>query len=70
MQDVEAPPLITITRLQKELDTWHANNPGPIENLAGYRGFLEKIGYLVTPPAGAKTPSDSIGSGTSCSWSR
>jgi malate synthase len=38
-------------RLQKELDTWHKANPGPIRDMAAYRGFLEQIGYLVQPPA-------------------
>ncbi|MCG2595742.1 malate synthase G [Ramlibacter sp. XY19] len=47
-------------RLQNELNTWHANNPGPITDLAGYRGFLEKIGYLVTPPAGAKATTANV----------
>jgi len=41
-------------RLQTELDTWHKANPGPIRDMTAYRGFLEKIGYLVPPPAGAK----------------
>jgi malate synthase len=41
-------------RLQAELDTWHKANPGPIRDMAAYRGFLEQIGYLVPPPAGAK----------------
>jgi malate synthase len=41
-------------RLQSELDTWHKANPGPIRDMAAYRGFLEQIGYLVPPPAGAK----------------
>ncbi|MDP3228656.1 MAG: malate synthase G [Acidovorax sp.] len=38
-------------RLQTELDTWHKANPGPIQNMVAYRGFLEKIGYLVPQPA-------------------
>ena len=38
-------------RLQAELDRWHKANPGPIRDMAAYRGFLEKIGYLVPPPA-------------------
>jgi malate synthase len=38
-------------RLQREIDAWHQENPGPIRDTAAYRGFLEKIGYLV--PAGA-----------------
>jgi malate synthase len=37
-------------RLQAELDTWHKANPGPIRDMAAYRGFLESIGYLVPPP--------------------
>ena len=38
-------------RLQKELDTWHAANPGPIKDMRAYRAFLERIGYLVPQPA-------------------
>jgi malate synthase len=41
-------------RLQSELDRWHKANPGPIRDMAAYRGFLEKIGYLVPPPAGGQ----------------
>lgn len=37
-------------RLQTELDTWHKANPGPIADMKAYRGFLEKIGYLVPQP--------------------
>jgi len=37
-------------RLQTELDTWHKSNPGPIIDMAGYRSFLSRIGYLVEPP--------------------
>ncbi|CAN7532087.1 malate synthase G [Polaromonas sp. LjRoot131] len=37
-------------RLQTELDTWHKANPGPIADMAAYRGFLESIGYLVPQP--------------------
>ena len=38
-------------RLQKELDTWHRANPGPITDMRAYRTFLERIGYLVPQPA-------------------
>jgi malate synthase len=38
-------------RLQAELDAWHQAHPGPIADMAAYRGFLERIGYLVPPPA-------------------
>jgi malate synthase len=31
-------------RLQTELDHWHRSNPGPIRDMAAYRGFLESIG--------------------------
>ena len=41
-------------RLQTELDTWHKANPGPIKDMVAYRGFLEKIGYLVPQPADVK----------------
>ena len=47
-------------RLQAELDTWHKANPGPIRDMAAYRGFLEKIGYLVPPPAGAKSTTSNV----------
>ena len=38
-------------RLQKELDTWHRANPGPIQDMRAYRAFLERIGYLLPEPA-------------------
>jgi malate synthase len=47
-------------RLQSELDTWHKANPGPIRDMAAYRGFLEQIGYLVPPPAGAKATTTNV----------
>ncbi len=37
-------------RLQTEMDNWHKANPGPIQNMAAYRTFLESIGYLVPVP--------------------
>ncbi len=37
-------------RLQSEMDAWHKANPGPINDMKAYRGFLEKTGYLVPPP--------------------
>jgi malate synthase len=37
-------------RLQTELDDWHRAHPGPIADMAGYRAFLERIGYLVPAP--------------------
>ena len=45
-------------RLQSELDAWHSAHPGPIAagnstgaGMAAYRAFLQRIGYLQTPPA-------------------
>jgi malate synthase len=47
-------------RLQLELDAWHQKNPGPIRDMAAYRGFLEKIGYLVPPPQGARATTANV----------
>jgi malate synthase len=47
-------------RLQAELDTWHTANPGPIRDMKGYRAFLEKIGYLVPQPKGAKATTTNV----------
>ena len=47
-------------RLQTELDAWHAKHPGPIRNMAKYRAFLEKIGYLVPVPAKTKLTTTKI----------
>src|SRR6187549_937595 len=47
-------------RLQAELDAWHQKNPGPIRDMAAYRGFLEQIGYLVPPPQGAQATTANV----------
>jgi malate synthase len=47
-------------RLQAEMDRWHQAHPGPIRDMAAYRGFLEQIGYLVPPPAGAKATTANV----------
>ena len=47
-------------RLQTELDTWHKANPGPIKDMVAYRGFLEKIGYLVPQPADVKATTANV----------
>ncbi len=47
-------------RLQWKMDTWHKANPGPIRDIAAYRAFLESIGYLVPPPAGAKATTTQV----------
>ncbi|WP_148252481.1 malate synthase G [Aidingimonas lacisalsi] len=38
-------------RLQDALDAWHRDNPGPVSDMAAYRAFLERIGYLVEAPS-------------------
>ena len=47
-------------RLQAALDDWHKAHPGPIRNMKAYRGFLEKIGYLVPQPAGFKVTTRNV----------
>ena len=47
-------------RLQKELDTWHQAHPGPVTDMAGYRKFLETIGYLVPQPADAQATTTNV----------
>ncbi len=47
-------------RLQTELDTWHKAHPGPITDMAGYRKFLETIGYLVPAPQGAQATTANV----------
>ncbi|WP_077034298.1 malate synthase G [Pelomonas sp. KK5] len=47
-------------RLQVELDAWHKAHPGPIADMPAYRAFLEKIGYLVPVPAGAKATTENV----------
>src|SRR4051812_39332080 len=47
-------------RLQAEIDRWHKAHPGPIRDMAGYRKFLEEIGYLVPHPKGAKATTTNV----------
>ena len=47
-------------RLQTELDAWHKAQPGPIADMPAYKAFLEKIGYLVPVPAGAKATTTNV----------
>src|SRR5438105_443900 len=47
-------------RLQSEIDAWHKAHPGPIADMPAYRGFLERIGYLVPPPAGVKASTANV----------
>ena len=47
-------------RLQTELDAWHTANPGEIKDMAAYKAFLTKIGYLVPVPADTKTTTANV----------
>ena len=47
-------------RLQSELDHWHKAHPGPIKDTPAYRGFLEKIGYLVPAPISVKATTTNV----------
>jgi malate synthase len=47
-------------RLQTELDQWHSAHPGPIQDMAAYRAFLEKIGYLVPEPKKVKATTKNV----------
>ncbi|MFM1908105.1 MAG: malate synthase [Pseudomonadota bacterium] len=47
-------------RLQTELDAWHKSHPGPIADMAAYRAFLEKIGYLVPQPDKVKATTTKV----------
>ena len=37
-------------RIQKAIDDWHKDNPGPIKDQAVYQAFLRDIGYLADEP--------------------
>ena len=47
-------------RLQTEMDAWHKAHPGPIADMPAYRAFLEKIGYLLPSPKGAKATTTNV----------
>jgi malate synthase len=47
-------------RLQTEIDAWHKAHPGPIADMPAYRGFLERIGYLVAQPADVKASTANV----------
>ena len=47
-------------RLQLELDKWHRANPGPIQDMGAYRGFLQSIGYLLPAPGDVKATTANV----------
>ena len=47
-------------RLQSEIDAWHLAHPGPITDMPAYRGFLERIGYLLPVPAQVKCTAQQV----------
>jgi len=47
-------------RLQAELDSWYRQNPGAVKDAAGYRAFLEKIGYLKPVPDSVAVKTDRV----------
>ena len=51
---INASLLAERERLQHELDAWHQKHTGPIKNKKVYKGFLQKIGYLVPEPRTVK----------------
>jgi len=46
--------------LQAKLDDWHRAHPGPIGDMAGYRAFLESIGYLQPQPSGVRAGTQNV----------
>ncbi len=52
--------LVERDRLQGALDSWHRAHPGPIRSMKAYRSFLQKIGYLVPPPADFKATTRNV----------
>ncbi|MDO9025043.1 malate synthase G [Zwartia sp.] len=47
-------------RLQAEMDAWHRNHPGPIQDMNAYRTFLTSIGYLAPVPSNARATTTNV----------
>ncbi|MEY2654889.1 MAG: hypothetical protein RLZZ524_1917 [Pseudomonadota bacterium] len=47
-------------RIQTEMDGWHRAHPGPIADMAAYRDFLSRIGYLVPVPETVQTTTANV----------
>jgi len=47
-------------RLQAQLDDWYRKNPDAVKDAAGYRAFLEQIGYLKPVPASVAVKTDRV----------
>ena len=48
--------------LQKQIDQWHTEHPGPIADMQAYRQFLEKITYLVEQPLAVQATTSQVDS--------
>ncbi len=46
--------------IQQKLDSWHAENPGPIKDQNAYQAMLKDIGYLVDEPAEFTITTDNV----------
>ena len=60
LQPRNAALLAERDRLQSALDRWHLEHPGPITDMAAYRGFLFKIGYLVDRPGPVRVSTSQV----------
>ena len=52
--------LVERDRLQSEIDSWHKAHPGPIADMASYRAFLTRIGYLVDAPQNVQATTSGV----------
>ncbi|WP_274584988.1 malate synthase G [Neisseria leonii] len=47
-------------RIQMQIDQWHRNNPGPVEDLAAYKTFLNEQEYLADTPLPFQVSTDNV----------